>query len=254
MKEFVESIDSKDTLGDRMKSYEAVESKRYFDPDKPVYIRIDGRTFSKFTKGMKRPYDEKMSSAMQETTKYLVEETGAIIGYTQSDEISLLLYSLTPKSQIFFNGRIQKVVSQTAALATAKFLSLAIEYWPEKTSKKLPTFDSRAHEMPSEMEAYNALVWREKDAIKNSVYMLASCYFSHKQLLNKTVSEKIQMLKDIDVDWSAYPRFFTQGSYFKRVLKEHTRDDGTVYHRGKIEEVVFPKYLADIDDKVGLIF
>ncbi|KKL92895.1 hypothetical protein LCGC14_1880070, partial [marine sediment metagenome] len=106
-----------DNFGDRMKMYEKAESGRRFMPLLPVYARLDGRSFSRFTKGFNRPYDKRMSEAMIDTTKYLVEETNALIGYSQSDEISLVWYSDSIDSQIFFDGKIQKMVSVLAALA-----------------------------------------------------------------------------------------------------------------------------------------
>lgn len=86
-------------LGDRMKAYENVETGRRFTPLLPVYARIDGRSFHAFTHGMDRPFDDKLISVMRETTRRLVEETDALVGYTQSDEISLLWYRDDPKSQ-----------------------------------------------------------------------------------------------------------------------------------------------------------
>ncbi len=92
----------KDDFGNRMKVYEAAETERYFMPLLPVYARIDGRSFSNFTQGMKRPYDERITRAMVETTKYLVEETHARIGYAQSDEISLVWQQEHYKSERLF--------------------------------------------------------------------------------------------------------------------------------------------------------
>ena len=79
-----------DSLGDRMKGYEMAAEGGRLDVRLPVYARIDGRSFSKFTHGLERPFDQRMSRAMIETTKGLVDRTHARIGYTQSDEISLV--------------------------------------------------------------------------------------------------------------------------------------------------------------------
>lgn len=94
-----------DSLGDRMKGYEATETDRRFVPLRPIYARIDGRSFSRFTQGMTRPFNHKMSHAMIETTKYLVEHTHATVGYTQSDEISLVwLNTESPRRRNVFRG------------------------------------------------------------------------------------------------------------------------------------------------------
>jgi hypothetical protein len=116
-----------DALGDRMKFYEARESDRRFLPMVPVYARIDGRNFSAFTRWMKRPYDTGMTEAMIRTAGDLVEETHARIGYTQSDEISLVWLSERSDQSIFFDHRIAKMTSVLAALATAAFTANLFE-------------------------------------------------------------------------------------------------------------------------------
>ena len=85
------SKDTKDSFGDRMKMYEGIEASRILMPGLPICVRLDGRAFHTFTRGLNRPYDERLSRMMIETTKRLVEDTHALIGYTQSDEISLIL-------------------------------------------------------------------------------------------------------------------------------------------------------------------
>src|SRR5579859_8052697 len=106
---------SQDSLGDRMKMYESIESDRRFMPLLPIVARMDGVGFSKFTRGMNRPYDQRMSEAMVETTKQLVKMTGAVCGYTQSDEITLAWYSQDLKSQVWFDGRVMKMIGALAA-------------------------------------------------------------------------------------------------------------------------------------------
>lgn len=182
-----------DSFGDRMKLFEGAEAARKTLPLVPVMARLDGKGFSKFTKGLKRPYDESMSQAMVVTTAYLVEETNARIGYTQSDEISLVFYSDRIDSEIFFDGKIQKMVSILAGMATSKFNSLLPKYLPAKT-ELLPVFDCRVWNVPTLTEAANTILWREKDATKNSISMAAQHYYSHKQLENKNSSEKQEML------------------------------------------------------------
>lgn len=240
-----------DALGDRLKSYEAMETELKFLPMLPVYARIDGRCFSKFTKGMKRPYDETMSRMMQETTKYLVEQTGALTGYTQSDEISLLWYSDDVKSEIFFCRKKQKMTSILAAMATAKFVQLALENFPEKCAKSLPTFDARVFQLPNQVEGMNCFLWRVQDAVKNSVTMAASEYYSHKQLMNKNSSDKLNMLMDKGVNWNDYPKFFKEGSFFKR--QEYSKGDAA--RTSVVETNCFDKFRdLTTDQKVEFIF
>jgi tRNA(His) 5'-end guanylyltransferase len=216
-----------DDLGDRMKKYEQVETGRRFLPLLPVYARLDGRCFSKFTKGMRRPYDPDMSAAMIETTRALVEKTNALVGYTQSDEISLVWFNEDSRQQIYFDGKTQKMVSCLAADATAEFLIRALELWPEKSRSSLPRFDCRVMQLPNKDECANMLLWREKDAVKNSITMAASAHFSHRELLGVGTAARYRMLLQKGVDWNDYPVSFKRGSWIRRrrVLRHLTEEE-----------------------------
>lgn len=212
---------TQDPLGDRMKMYESAEAGRKLMPLLPTLARIDGRTFSKFTKGMARPYDLRLTQLMIDTTAYLVKETSAVCGYTQSDEITLCWLQPSLQSEIFFAGKIQKMVSQLAALATARFnQGLLSEEWTDKERNKLPTFDARVWNVPNLAEAMNAFLWREFDATKNSITMAASCFYSHKALQGKNGSEKQEMLFQKGVNWNDYPVHFKRGTYVRRMKTE----------------------------------
>lgn len=206
-----------DAFGDRMKKYEKNTAQRFL-PLTPVCARLDGKGFSKFTKGLDRPYDSNMSEIMQQVTHCLVEETGALMGYTQSDEITLVWYSDSVKKQIFFDGKIQKMVSVLAALATAKFNSLIPELLPSKKDK-LALFDCRVWQLPTLTEAANVFLWREKDATKNSISMAASEYYSHRQLNGCNGASKQEMLFQKGINWNDYPPFFKRGSFIQRATK-----------------------------------
>jgi tRNA(His) 5'-end guanylyltransferase len=149
----------KDDFGDRMKRYEAAETERYFMPLLPVY-----------TRGLCRPFDPRITRAMVETTKFLVAETNARIGYTQSDEISLAWLQDRYDSEVFFGGKVQKLTSVLASLATAKFNHVCLEDvgLAERARQQLPVFDCRVFQLPNRTEAANAFLWREKDATKNA--------------------------------------------------------------------------------------
>jgi len=204
-----------DALGDRMKLYEGMEAARRLMPRLPACARIDGRAFSRFTQGMNRPYDERMSQVMQQTTRDLVRETNACVGYTQSDEISLAWYAADEGTQIFFDGRVQKMTSQLAALATLFFNRHIAQVLPEYV-EKMPTFDARVWNCPTLDEASNVFVWRELDATKNSISMAARAYFSHKELQDKNGSQMQEMLWQRGINWNDYPAFFKRGTYFQR--------------------------------------
>lgn len=206
---------NKDSLGDRMKFLEGMESDRRFMPNVPVIARLDGKGFSKFTKGLERPYDIRMSKLMLATTIYLVEKTGANCGYCQSDEISLLFYSDDYKSQIYFDGRIQKMTSVLASECSVFFNVTLPTAIPEKQNL-MPIFDCRVWQVPSKIEAMNHFLWREQDATKNSISMAARHYYSHKELMNVSGSDKQEMLMAKGVNWNNYPSFFKRGSYVIR--------------------------------------
>ena len=219
---------SKDSLGDRMKSYEELSTSRQLMPNCPVYARIDGRAFHTLCKGLKKPYSEAFIQTMQEVCKYLVFETGAILGYVQSDEISL---GWTDYSKAPFEGRIQKLESVLASMAAAKFVQfieaskssspLVINYgidvlW-HRTQIHVPSFDCRVFNLPNEGELANAFLWRENDAIKNSITGMALHFFSHKDIQGKSGEEKIAMMKKEGYDfYRDTPPAFLRGTFYHR--------------------------------------
>jgi len=210
-------MSSKDNLGDKLKDLEQAEAGRKVMKGLPVMARLDGRGFSRFTKGLARPYDQRMSQLMIDTTSYLVEETHALTGYCQSDEITLCWYhGYEDAADYMFDGKYQKLVSTLAAMATAYFNKHLPTVLPEKADA-LPTFDCRVWQVPTVREVYLNYLWREQDATKNSISMAAHHYFSHKSLQGKTGNEKQQMLMtEKGVNWNDYPVFFKRGTYVQR--------------------------------------
>jgi tRNA(His) 5'-end guanylyltransferase len=198
-----------------MKDYEMAEAGRMLLPGLPIMLRLDGKNFSSFTRGLQRPYDKRLSDLMVDTAKFLVEETNALISYTQSDEISLVLFTENPETQLFFDGRIQKLTSVVASMATAYF-NRNLYTIPEKKDK-VAYFDCRVWNVPNLTEAANALVWRELDATKNAISMAAQHYYSHKELHNKNGKEKQEMLFQKGINFNDFPSFFKRGSYVRRV-------------------------------------
>ncbi|HCK84778.1 MAG TPA: hypothetical protein DHW63_09765 [Hyphomonadaceae bacterium] len=196
---------SKDNLGDRMKAYESLETDRLIDPELPLVVRLDGRAFSTFTRGMDKPFDARMSDIMRAVTAHLIEQTGARVGYTQSDEITLILERETPESEPIFGGRVFKIVSVLAAMASAKFTLLATEAWPERARRIIPSFDCRVFNVPSRVEAVNALIWREQDAARNAVQSAAQAHFTPERIHGKPAAELVTMLEGAGVSMEAYP-------------------------------------------------
>ena len=209
-----------------MKEYEARETQRTLLPMLPVGVRIDGRAFHTFTKHFKKPFDQSLSEMFRYTTKALVKETGAVIGFTQSDEISLVLYEEDPKSQLFFDGKIYKLTSVMASIATAAFNKMYLVYLVDHESDvagvvwQLPTFDCRVWQLPTKWEAVNMLLWREKDAKRNSISSAAQALYSDKELHGKTSSQQQEMIFRKGINWADYPKWAKTGTYYRRVSAE----------------------------------
>jgi tRNA(His) 5'-end guanylyltransferase len=249
----------KTTLGDRIKGYEASTESRLL-PRLPVVVRLDGRSFSKFTKGMKRPFDDQFRQAMIETTKYLVEQTHAKIGYTQSDEISLVLYTENVQNgSVLFDGRIQKIASNFASMASVKFLLEMQKRFPKKVdgTKTLPSFDCRVFAVPSKTEATNAIYWRVQDCVKNSISMVAQCNFSHKELQGLDGKQmQYKLLTERDINWNNFSSNEKQGTFVRKEkvqvkldeerlakIPEDKRPEGGMVTRGKMVEIDMPNFL-----------
>jgi tRNA(His) guanylyltransferase len=208
-----------DDLGDRMKNlYERPETGRRFLPMLPVYARIDGRGFSKFTKGMGRPFDQRMTDAMIETARYLVKETHALVGYVQSDEISLLWKAPDYTGSIFFDGKITKMTSVLASMAAAAF-SRQIRGW-KPFEDRYPAFDARVLQLPLDYEAANMFMWRAQDAVKNAVSMATRAQYSARAMHGQDQRAMLKLLEGAGVVFDDYPAAFKQGTFLKRVTEE----------------------------------
>lgn len=203
-------------LNDKMK--DAEKRFRTYLPKKTYsVIRVDGKGFSKYTKSLVRPFDAKFTEDMQKTALYLCENIdGAVLGYTQSDEISIIVSDLSgANTQQWFGGQIQKIVSVSAGFATAKFNHLRPD------SDKLAVFDARTHVLDGAEGVLEYLQWRQMDAIKNSVSMLASHHFSHKSLQNVSSRDKKAMLEETHgIIWQDLDSTVRQGSLIRREPKE----------------------------------
>ncbi len=216
-----------DPLGDRMKTYEMVEAGRRALPGELLLARLDGKAFHTFTRGLERPFDLRLHGLMDATTRHLIKESGALLGYTQSDEITLLFHTPTPRSELFLGGRFQKLTSILAAMATACFNRRLAQELPEKADKQA-LFDCRAWVVPSFEEAANTLLWREQDASKNSIAMAAQAKISHSDLHGKSTREMQELLlARHGIDWNDYPARSKRGAWFHRVevMRAFTADE-----------------------------
>lgn len=183
----------KDALGNRMKCYESV-NKTYLPKRMPVIVRIDGNAFHTYTKGFDKPFDNTLLEVFWETCKYLGENVmGAKLIYHQSDEISILIRNDDNlETEPWFDNSVEKIVSLTASLATAKFNELMRLKYPEK---KLALFDSRVFILPED-EVSNYFKWRQMDAMRNSISMVAQSEFSHKSLQGLNSKQLVERLAE----------------------------------------------------------
>jgi tRNA(His) guanylyltransferase len=211
-----------DDLGDRMKLYESVETDRKLNPLLPIYVRLDGRSFSSFTQSFQKPFDVYLSKIMIETTKTLMKNTHACFGYTQSDEISLVYKSSVPPSEPLFGGKLHKLNSVLPSLAAAAFAKHLLMENTDYISlmQKLPHFDARVLNLPNESETANMIVWRSNDAAKNSISSAAHSIFSHNSLQNKNSEEMIDMMKSVGSNYESFPDIFKYGAFLKSVVVE----------------------------------
>nr|DAH22469.1 MAG TPA: tRNAHis guanylyltransferase [Caudoviricetes sp.] len=238
-----------DSIGTRMKEYYEAVPKTKLMRRTPVAIRIDGKSFHTFTRGFQKPFDMILMTSMRETMKYLCKNIqGCVFGYTQSDEITLILIDYqTLTTDAWFDYEVQKLCSVSASMATMafnNFFSVSvddygkanIEDWYlylggtnrelsdnersalkyiESYNKSLESgamFDARCFNIPKE-EVCNLIYWRQLDATRNSIQMVGQAYFSHKQLEGKKCNDIQDMLMEqFDVNWNNYSTACKRGT------------------------------------------
>lgn len=207
-----------DDIGDRCKFFEDKFTSINVFNEKPVLCRIDGRAFHTFTKGLAKPFEIKLNRLMIETTKYLVKESNAAIGYTQSDEISLLWKS---GKDLFFGGKIQKLNSVLASLATAFFVK------NDNLSGKLASFDSRIWQVDENKDVIDYFQWRQIDGIRNSVSMAAHAFLSHSEVQGKKTKELKELLLEKGINWDNYPNLFKFGTFVRnrQIVRDFTEEE-----------------------------
>lgn len=236
-----------DELGKRMKSfYEGIPQTKLMRRC-PVIIRIDGKAFHTFTRGFKKPFDDILMGSMQDTMKYLCENIqGCVLGYTQSDEISLLLLDYAKlNTAAWFDYEVQKICSISASMATMAFNKAFSNntqcyvydccYDPDngnigdrviesrkddyefskvymKALERGAMFDARCFNIPKE-EVANYFYWRQLDATRNSVQMVGHTYFSDKELLNMSCNQiQNMLLTQKDINWNDFKTSQKRGS------------------------------------------
>ena len=251
-----------DELGTRMKEfYEGVPKTRLVRR-MPVAIRIDGKAFHTFTRGFQKPFDEILVKSMQDTMKYLCENIqGCVLGYTQSDEITLILVDYQNlNSCAWFDYEVQKMCSIAASMATMafnKFFTKNVNYFEMtheyddtineycttlvNAAEKGAMFDARCFNIPKE-EVCNLIYWRQLDATRNSIQMVGQANFSHKELQNKSCNMIQEMLlAEKGINWNDYPTYLKRGSCCIKTTIQNPNVD--------IKDGAYPKsvWMIDLD-------
>ena len=252
-----------DELGTRMKEFYENVPKTRLVRRMPVAIRLDGKAFHTFTRGFQKPFDEVLGKSMRETMKYLCENIqGCVLGYTQSDEITLILVDYKHlNSDAWFDYEIQKMCSIAASMATMAFNKafasnvakqskrLYSEYLEEKDASYIDTleiamnkgamFDARCFNIPKE-EVANLIYWRQLDATRNSIQMVGQANFSHKELQNKSCNMIQEMLfAEKGINWNDYPTHLKRGSCCIKTTIQNPNVD--------IKDGAYPKSIWMID-------
>lgn len=245
-------------LAEKIKKLEK-EKESYLDYknlNKTFFIRCDGRSFKTFTKGFKKPFDTIFRETMERTMVDICSEVqGACLGFTQSDEITIMFKKEDESSDVFFGGRIIKIVSEVSSLATLNFnknLINVVEENKENLTKEdyemyknkflKATFDARVFEIEKENEL-EPIIWRVLDCYKNAVQMIARTYYSHKQLNNKNLKDMENMLLEKNIKISS---FESRNIYGKFCVKEPV-----VLYEGTERECTRKKWmLKNIEDIV----
>ena len=199
-----------DALGERMKRYE-LASKGYLTRKTPVIVRVDGKAFHTLTQSFEKPFDKTLLRVMALTMRDLCKEVqGCVFGYTQSDEITLVLTDYANKDTgAYFDYNIQKLTSVIASLATRSFIVNMSEVLHESlkskdrefyekylNSCKKVAFDARCFNIPKE-EICNNLIWRQNDAVRNAILNVGFSKFSKKELFKKSCKDLCSSISNL---------------------------------------------------------
>ena len=244
----------KDPLGDRMKDFYEDRTRYKLARRTNTIIRIDGKAFHTYTKGLQRPFDQGLMEDMNKTTEYLCQNIqGAKFGYVQSDEISILITDYDDiTTHAWFDGNLQKMASIAASLATAKFnqLRMARSTWEgsdiagsleqdDIENFKLAHFDARVFQIPYQEEVINYFIWRQQDATRNSISSVAQSLYSAKELHGKKTSDMQEMIFQKGINWNDYSPREKRGSVIRKVEKKFVRKETAAKITEK--EVIIPE-------------
>lgn len=238
-----------DEFGNRMKELE----RRYTSFAVPVSdilcVRLDGKGFSKFTKSFAKPFDQTMTDVMVKTTKQLVKDLNAKIGYVQSDEISLIFSATEKQTEHIFGGKVSKINSILASMCAVYFNDF-LHKNHNCVGNQLAFFDCRAWAVSSKVEASNVLLWRVQDCRKNSISSAFRWNFGKSEMKNKSGKEMVQYMSERGLNWNNLSPQWKYGTFVQREIYDK---DGVV--RSKVIEKPFIFYGdLSLEERVKYIF
>lgn len=225
-----------DQFGDRMKEYEK-SSETLLNIVEPIVMRIDGKRFSKYTKHLEKPFDERLFNIFVKTVGDVANIIKADVAYYQSDEISFVFLPKEGKTNIEFGGRVQKLCSVYASIFTSHFIYNMSEYNRSENGNGMkvsetPYFDARVFNVDNISEAANSILWRIKDCQKN----YCSCVFrykkGHREMQGLSGKEMIDILDQEGFDHSDMVKY-RHGIIFMKKYMEMQSDTGEKYVRSK---------------------
>lgn len=249
-------MNTNDSLGTRMKEFYEDRTRIKLPRRTYTIIRIDGKAFHTYTKGLERPFDEGLIEDMNATTAYLCKNIqGAKFGYVQSDEISLVLTDFDELgTHAWFDNNLQKMVSVAASMATSEFNRLRLMRYMKESkifleeehieTFRMAQFDARAFQIPFIDEVENYFIWRQQDAVRNSISSVAQSFYSPRELNGVKTDQMQEMIFQKGINWNDYDFRKKRGAVIGKVPVELTSGDVT-YTRNKWKVLETPTFTQD---------
>jgi tRNA(His) 5'-end guanylyltransferase len=237
---------TRDSLGDRMKQNYERPARATLPLRMPVMLRVDGKAFHTYCRDLVRPFDESFMAAMDACAVAICTEAqGAVIAYVQSDEINILLHNYKRlDTAAWFNNDLQKIVSVSASIASMTMTAASVDLFGRI---RPAAFDARAFVLP-ESEVANAFLWREQDAARNSVTMVAQTMFRESELIGRTTAERQEMIfQKSGKNWNDLPTHMRRGRCIVRETKVATRNGVEVTRSQWVVDREIPLFSKDRD-------
>ena len=241
----------KDELGERMKKFYENRNRAYLPRRTYTLLRIDGKCFHTFVKGLERPFDDGLMDDMNTAAAYICKNVmGADFAFVQSDEISILLTDFKElKSEAWFDNNVQKMTSVSASMTTRAFNEARLKR-TGVSKMKWAEFDSRVFQIPPRIEVENYFIWRQQDATRNSISSVAqSLYKNHDDLKGVNSNAQQEMIFQKGINWNDYESKYKRGRII--VKKTFELPNGSI--RTKWESTETPVFTQEREFLTKLI-